>query len=61
MVEQTCARQAEDRGFTDVVSSGSLDYGQLESELLRIHEFSQRTVARAREAGFFATTSKAKT
>ena len=48
MVEQTCARQAEDRGFTDVVSSGSLDYGQLESELLRIHEFSQRIVARTR-------------
>ncbi len=50
-LEEVCHRQAEDRGFIDIVSMRFPDLTGLETELRRIQELSDQVVTRARDAG----------
>jgi AcrR family transcriptional regulator len=50
-LEELCARQAEDRGFTDLVSMRFPDLEDLREDLLRIQDLSDQVTTRARDAG----------
>jgi AcrR family transcriptional regulator len=50
-LEEMCHRQAEDRGFTDIVTMRFPDLKDLEAGLRRVKELSDLVVTRARDAG----------